>query len=185
MTERARLIKAWLTLILLLGALLLPSHLRADSGTEVEASPNPPRDQFLIPSAPEQASERSLGEALLMWLPNRLFDLYDIFRLDVGAGPAYGAAVRVTRPLQFGYRVVSPASVRIGAFGRNAPYLLETSSEFGAGPAYVESKDRKVCNLEVGAGVDLLLGIYGGICLEEVADFAAGIFFLDLSGDDF
>jgi hypothetical protein len=81
--------------------------------------------------------------------------------------------------------MMMPVSVRGGLFGREVPVLVESSNEFGVGPLYVNSADRKVCTGELGLGLDIfLIGGYGGICVEEVADFVAGIFFLDLRDDD-
>jgi hypothetical protein len=124
--------------------------------------------------------------SVLLWVPNRVLDLVDVVRADVGAGMSLGGVVRLTKYGQVGYRSVSPVSVRVGAFGRKVPLLIENSSEFGAGPAYVASEDRTVCDGELGLGLDLfLVGAYGGICVEELVDFAAGLFFIDLSGDDY
>jgi len=135
-------------------------------------------------SSPESSSA-PWWEQALWWIPNRLADLLDIFRLDIGAGPALGGVVRVTRVGQVGYRMMMPVSIRAGLFGREVPILVEHSNEFGVGPLYVASADRQICAAEVGAGLDLfIVGGYGGICFEEVADFVAGLFFIDLRDDD-
>lgn len=149
----------------------------------------------LVPVSPKEGWDRlepvQKGEAspfwsqLLMWFPNRVLDLIDIFRVDVGVGPSFGAVVRVTKYGQVGFREVMPASLRVGDFGRQMPVLLETSNEFGIGPAYVDSADRKVCDGEIGLGADALVaGAYAGVCVDEFADFVAGIFFIDLKDDD-
>jgi len=136
----------------------------------------------IISSAPHQ--EFSWVDVLL-WLPNRLMDFVDIFRFDIGLGPSHGAVVRLTRYAQAGYRDMSPASVRLGMMGRRVPFMTEKSKEYGVSPYYHPSQQRKVCPGEVGGGVDLLIfGVYGGICLDELADFATGVFFLDLKKDD-
>ena len=149
----------------------------------------------LVPTSPKEGWERlepiQTGEGspvwsqILLWVPNRVLDLIDIFRLDVGVGPSFGAVVRVTKYGQLGYRQMAPASLRIGDFGRQMPVLIESSNEFGVGPAYVDSADRKVCDGEIGLGADVLVaGAYGGVCVDEFADFVAGIFFIDLKDDD-
>lgn len=135
----------------------------------------------------EERSERrnrSVLSDVLLWLPNRILDATDIVRADIGAGIAGGAVVRVTRPLQAGVRFVAPASARIGFMGRRSPVMVESSSEFGIGPAFKGSKDRKVCVAEVGIGVDLLAGAYLGICADAIPDFLAGFAFFDPSDDD-
>lgn len=149
----------------------------------------------LVPTSPKEGWETlepiQKGEGspvwsqILLWLPNRVLDLIDVFRVDVGVGPSFGAVVRVTKYGQIGYRQMAPASLRVGDFGRQLPALIETSNEFGVGPAYVDSADRKVCDGEIGLGADVLVaGAYGGVCVDEFADFLAGLFFIDLKDDD-
>lgn len=122
---------------------------------------------------------------VLLYIPNRILDLIDVFRVDVGVGPSVGAVVRVTEYGEVGMREMLPMSVRVGDFGRRAPYLIETSNEFGVGPLYVDSSDRNVCPAEVGLGADVLVaGAYAGICFDELLDFAAGLIFIDLKDDD-
>ncbi len=132
-----------------------------------------------------QEEDSSVFRAVVFYLPNRVLDLIDIFRVDVGVGPAVGAVVRVTKYGQVGFRSVAPASVRVGLQGRRSPVFVEHSSEFGVGPLYVESHDRTVTPVEVGAGADLLLvGAYAGVSLDEAFDFLAGLLTFDPKGDD-
>lgn len=156
---------------------------RRDS--EVGASPRKPWGDFALNNAEEYDDSPPWWAQVLLWIPNRIMDLIDIFKVDVGVGPSFGAVVRVTKYGQVGYRSVSPLSVRMGLFGRSAPFMLEHSSELGLGPGFIQSHDRTVCKGELGAGADLfVVGAYGGVCIDELIDFVAGIFFLDVSGDD-
>jgi hypothetical protein len=124
-------------------------------------------------------------ESTSFWVANRAIDLIDIFRIDVGVGAAAGGVLRLTREGQIGYRHVGPFSARIGDFGRRAsPILVERDSEIGVGKSFKGSRDRKVCRAEFGLGLDLGIGAYAGLCIEEVGDFFAGIFNSDPSGDD-
>jgi hypothetical protein len=119
------------------------------------------------------------------WLPNRLLDFLDIFRLDLGVGPATGAVVRLSKYAQAGVRDMNPASLRIGLMGRRAPIMLEKSNEIGVGPGFNESSQRQICKAEVGLGLDpIIVGIYAGICLDEALDFGVGLFGYDYLGDD-
>ena len=130
-------------------------------------------------------TEHSLGRSILLYIPNRVLDFIDIFRVDVGVGGATGAVVRVTKWGQAGMRVFTPASLRLGLRGRNSPIFLEHTSEFGVGPLYVASNERQTTPAEVGFGVDLfVVGGYAGVSLDGVADFVLGFFGLDLSDDD-
>ncbi len=152
--------------------------------TEVATSPKSAWGDFTIEEVDE--SESPLWSQILLWFPNRFLDLWDVFRVDLGVGPAVGGVIRLSKPAQLGYRTVAPFSFRVGDFGRRMPFLVETSNEFGIGPAYVNSKDRKVCKGEIGAGLDVfLVSGYAGFCAEELADFVAGIFFLDVMDDDY
>jgi hypothetical protein len=122
---------------------------------------------------------------VLLYIPNRVLDLIDVFRIDVGIGASVGGVVRVTKYAQGGYRQMLPVSLRVGDFGRQFPVVVETSTEIGISPAFKQSADRDVCDAELGLGLDLfLLGGYGGVCLDEVADFVGGIFLVDFKGDD-
>jgi hypothetical protein len=63
--------------------------------------------------------------------------------------------------------------------------MVESSNELGIGPAFIDSSDRKVCPGEIGLGADLAVaGLYAGVCVDEVADFLAGLVFVDLKDDD-
>lgn len=154
-----------------------------------------PGYQDMVPTSPKEAwgdlSAVQINEGtpwwadVLLYIPNRILDLIDVFRVDVGVGASVGAVVRVTEYAQLGYRQMAPVSLRVGDFGRQFPVLVESSNEFGVSPAFKQSADREVCKAEIGLGGDLLIvGAYGGICLDELADFIGGIFFIDFKGDD-
>jgi len=133
----------------------------------------------------KKSSRKPFWMDILLWVPNRVLDFVDIFRVDVGVGPAVGGVVRLTEYGSFGARIIAPASVRFGLFGRQSPLVIENSSEFGIGPAFVSSKKRNTCKGEIGLGLDLLIfGANAGICIDELADFVAGIFFFDIMNDD-
>lgn len=176
-----RKILTWIFVLSILGA-FVSTALAQQDGSEVGVSPKAPWGEFTISEEEEKGTP--VWTQILLWIPNRIMDAWDIFRIDIGAGPAVGGVVRLSEHGQMGYREISPFSVRVGAFGRSAPVKVETANEFGIGPGYVSSKDRKVCPGEVGIGLDLVIGGYVGICADELLDFAAGIFFLDVKDDD-
>jgi len=148
--------------------------------------PTSPKDPWVDLAVDQLTKGGSWGSDVLWYIPNRLLDLIDIFRVDVGVGPSVGGVVRITKYAQFGYREMLPASVRVGDLGRRIPVLIETSNEFGIGPAFVESADRAICPAEIGVGADVILaGAYGGVCLDEIVDFLGGIFFIDFKEDDY
>lgn len=158
------------------------TNLYAADSKSAESSPKQGWGEFEVVKTKKQTTLSKI----LLWAPNRIMDFLDIFRLDVGAGFSTGAVVRISKHMQVGYRDMNPTSLRVGLFGREYPWLLETSNEMGVSPAYISSKDRTVCNSEIGAGADVIVvGAYAGICLEEIFDFIGGIFFFDLKNDDF
>ncbi|RMG41832.1 MAG: hypothetical protein D6719_07710 [Candidatus Dadabacteria bacterium] len=132
----------------------------------------------------ERSTHRPWWNEALMWFPNRIMDALDMFRVDVGVGGAAGAVVRVTRRGQVGLRRMFPGSLRVGYFGRKAPFIIEKYDEIGMGSTFKSSPERDICAGEIGIGADLLIGGYAGICLEEVLDFTAGLFLIDVMQDD-
>lgn len=149
----------------------------------VPTSPKEPWDDLVLSSTDE---ETPWWRDVLLYVPNRILDLIDVFRVDVGVGASVGGVVRVTKYVQGGYRQMAPVSVRIGDFGRTFPVMVESSSEIGISPAFKQSADREVCEAELGLGLDaLIVGGYGGVCLDELADFIGGIFLIDFKDDDY
>ena len=129
-------------------------------------------------------SEQTFLRALLWYIPNRVVDLFDIFRADVGVGPAAGVVIRATRYGQVGGRIIHPTDIRLGLRGREFPYFLERDEEYGFGPNFEQSSQRHVTPFEIGVGVDLGVGAYVGISLDELVDFLGGFIFIDVKNDD-
>jgi hypothetical protein len=150
-------------------------------GSTVTASPKPGWGNFNVV---EKDLSRPWWQQVLLWPVNRFLDVIDVVHVDAGIGFGFGGVLRVTKYGHVGYRSFSPGSIRLGFFGRDFPGMVETSNEFGIGPAYIHSKDREICKAEFGAALDLLVGLNVGICGDEVIDLIAGIFFLDTSDDD-
>lgn len=148
---------------------------------EAHVSPKKPWRDFEVIEEVEPHPLRTT----LLWIPNRLLDLIDVFKVDVGGGPAVGGVVRISKYAQAGYREMSPMSVRVGALGRRAPVLVERANEMGIGPAFASSPDRIICPGEIGVGLDLfIVGGYAGVCVDEAVDFLGGLFLFDVKDDD-
>ncbi len=160
---------------------LLPIRSQAQSKDEVRVSPYEGWEQL----PPFEAEEPSITYQILTWIPNRVLDLLDVFRFDVGAGPAVGASVSITRSFQAGYRDFFPGSVRVGNFGRTYPWMYEDSPEHGLTPWYKQSSDRNLCPYQLSLGVDVLLvGAHLGFCPTGFFDFLGGLVLLDPQFDD-
>lgn len=128
--------------------------------------------------------EQSFLRKVLWYLPNRVIDLIDIFKFDVGLGASAGLVLRVTRYGQMGGRIVNPLSVRIGLRGRELPFFFERESEYGFCSSFTQSESRHITPFELGLGADLGIGIYAGVSFDEIADFLLGFFLLDINHDD-
>jgi len=133
----------------------------------------------------QSKNESSFLRKALLYLPNRVLDIVDIFKLDLGAGVGYGGVIRPTKYLQAGYRELDPGMLRIGLMGRRAPVLIEERKEAGFGRDYGRSSKRKVSPGEFGFGIDVgLVGAYGGLSLDSAADFILGFVGIDFEDDD-
>ena len=144
-------------------------------------SPNSPK----TPSRTGSSSKTSFWRKALLYLPNRILDLIDIFKLDVGAGVGYGAILRPTKYLQAGYRDFNPGMLRVGLMGRRAPLMIEERMEEGLGSDYGRHSRRKVSPGEFGLGIDAgIVGAYGGVSVDSAADFILGIAGVDFEDDD-
>lgn len=136
-------------------------------------------------SSGSSSKDRNIIVSTLLFVPNRILDLLDIIRFDVGVGPAVGAVVRVTPHAQAGARFLMPISLRAGLRGRKMPVFIEHTTEMGAGPLFLSSKDREPSPAEVGIGADLFIaGAYLGISFDSIVDFFGGFAGFDISDDD-
>lgn len=150
-------------------------------------------------SAPEAVKEEakkdeghSLGRKLVFYLPNRILDMLDIFRMRLRVGPGVAAGVRATKVAQA--YVGTYAAVYAGLPGprmRKLPRspvglesyngidvsLLEASTGGGVGPDYSPT--------EFGASTQLaILGFDFGFDPVEMLDLAGGLLLLDPRDDD-
>ena len=164
------------------------------------ASPLTASFETPAPSAQDKAAEpaaeesHGVGHALLLWIPNRVFDLFDIVRLRLRLGPGLSLGARVTEAVDFNFGAY--ASVWAGIHGpRGRPAIpwplgvenlsgielsiIDFTSEEGAhGPHYGPA--------EIGISAHLLLiGADIGVEPWDALDFLAGILLLDPNGDDY
>jgi len=156
----------------------------ASQARAAEPEPTPP-------AAPEPERER--GNPILMYLPNRLFDIFDLVRLRVRAGPGFALSARATEVLDAtmgGY-----TSIFVGLRGpRGEPRIpwpagiekfagVEVSVAGGSDEARF---DPHYGAFEVGAGVHLvLLGVDVGVEPMEALDLVLGFLFIDIAKDDY
>ena len=134
--------------------------------------------------------ERSAGHVVLLYIPNRVFDLLDIVRARLRLGPGFAFDARATEFADF--FLGAYGSVWAGLPGPreapviNWPFGLETRS--GAEVSVVDATAEGGVNygfLEVGLGAQVaIIGFDLGVDVWEVVDFAAGLVTLDPVHDD-
>ena len=127
---------------------------------------------------------------VLLYPFNRIFDILDIFRVNVGFGPGYGINVRATKVLQAG--VENYSTVRMGLGKESGIWIprygiVYTESEpFTAGISLAYTGGRQRGTMEVGTTVHLgYIGAEGAIDLAEIADFFLGFALIDFKEDDY
>lgn len=165
-------------LLLLLGFVALPGYPVAH-GERVETA------------APEIASP-SAGHQVLWYLPNRVLDLLDIFRLRLRAGPGLSAHVRATD-----YANVFIGQHHAAFLGLPGP-RMEPDVRWPAGLEYekglmlmgVDATDdlpheARYAPTECNAGLQILIiGLEAGFDPVELGDFLAGWVMIDVREDD-
>ncbi|HTO55976.1 MAG TPA: hypothetical protein VMR50_21510 [Myxococcota bacterium] len=150
--------------------------------------PNPPH-----PKRAERGSD--VGRIVwttLMYLPNRLFDLTDVVRVQVRAGPGWALSARATRylPLFVGDYTATWVGLP-GPRGRArvpVPFGIESQRGFGIGPAFAAggSQAPSYGAGEIGAGIHFyMIGFDVGFDVAELGDFFAGFACIDPEHDDF
>ena len=120
---------------------------------------------------------------------NRLFDIFDIFRVNIGFGPGYGLNVRATKLFQVGVEHYGTLRIGLGKESGiwNPRYgIIYTESEpFTAGASLFYMGGRQRGAMEVGTTVHLAyVGAEAAIDLAEIADFFLGFALIDFKEDD-
>ncbi|MFA6566788.1 MAG: hypothetical protein WCS96_01115 [Victivallales bacterium] len=157
----------------------------------------------------------SILKTTLLYIPNRLFDVFDIVTVDLGAGAEFGVDVRLTRWMQFGgmygdkyflgkdyarqlgggyssgwnYGLVCLTSERRYVddnFGTTREFLLKRKPLSLAMPGDDFTYAQDIRDFwEVGANAGWLVILGVAIHPVEMADLLAGLVLVDLKGDDY
>ena len=141
----------------------------------------------------EPEPERDLARTILFYLPNRVFDVFDILRLRLRVGPGFGAGVRFTEAIDLylgGY--ASLWAGLPGPRGKTFPSLpFGVESKSGAEISVLDATLKGPIGPEYGpleVGLDFQLLVFGvaiGVAPSEVVDLVVGFAAQDLRGDDF
>ena len=140
-----------------------------------------------------EEEENSTLQEVLLYIPNRIFDLADIFRLRARVGPGFAVGLRATELVNLyagsyatvfvglpGPRLKTTVPVPVGLESHNgvSVSLVDATADGGIGPDYSPS--------EFGLGFQLaIVGIDVSIDPLEMIDFVAGIALIDMQSDDF
>ncbi len=138
-----------------------------------------------------ESSEKSFGHRLLFYVPNRIFDVFDLVRARLRVGPGLAIDARATK---YGDLFAgSYGTLFVGLHGpRTKPRIpwpvgLESRAGIKATSlANVATKGPAYGFGEVGTGFQAaIVGIDVGVDAVEILDLVLGLFFIDLTGDDF
>jgi len=165
-------------LALLLLVLLVPGPAL---GQESQASPS---------ETTTSDGGRGIGHKLLLYLPNRLFDLMDVVRLRARVGPGFGAGARATKPLSVTAGFYSAVWAGLpGPRGKRTislPVGLEALS--GAKVSVIDVAAEGGLHYgrtEFGAGAQVfIIGADVGVDPGELLDLVGGLILIDFRKDD-
>jgi hypothetical protein len=140
-----------------------------------------------------QPAERGMGHVILAYLPNRIFDLFDLARVRVRLGPGVGAGVRATQLIDVNAGLYTAFFAGLRGPRQQVmvpwPFGVETLTGVELGPAEVggnRAEDPGYSPTEIGASIHpVLLGLDLGVDPYEVLDMLCGLFLLDPRADDF
>ena len=161
----------------------------AQDEAEVPAYSQDEAETSSAESVAETKRDRSLLGAILLYLPNRVFDFTDIVRARVRVAPGVAVQARVTQLVSV--NVGSYGGIYGGIFGprgkRRVPWPVgfEAYSGISASVAKVGTEGPYYGPGEVGAGFQaLLIGVDLGVAPGEILDFFTSIVGWDFRKDD-
>jgi hypothetical protein len=135
----------------------------------------------------EEKKGRPILTTVILYLPNRVVDLFDIARAGVEVGPGIGIDLTATEAASVAF--MSRTSVGIGYETlRHLPFKMGGEFYAGVGPIQPgiggENWYRNFWDLRVELHV-LLVGAHVAVNPGEIVDFIVGIFTFDPMHDDF
>jgi putative exosortase-associated protein (TIGR04073 family) len=145
---------------------------------------------FSVAFAQEKAQEVDPGTKVLMYIPDRIADLFDIFNVGLAVGPSFGAEVAITKYAQLGAYASNEAG--IAWTGRGNPWLhkgVYKTAVIGMNRNEIDVENTHYFHrgdYQVRAQVAaVIVHGYAGVDLKEIADFIVGFTTIDISDDDY
>lgn len=129
---------------------------------------------------------RGLGTHVLLYLPNRVLDLFDVARVGVDVGPGLGIELKATEAVQA--MALTTFAIGVGFQGlRHLPFRVGSEAAFGVGPlggtAEIGGWYRSPTEFRVGLHL-LLVGAHASVDPVEIVDFVLGFLLIDIKDDD-
>jgi hypothetical protein len=136
------------------------------------------------PAEPEK--HRGVIGSILMYIPDRVIDLFDMVRFGADVGPGIGLDGQATDALQA--RAIAQTSVGLGFQSfRHSPVQTGVQTALGVGPVGGDAQAggwyRSPTDLRLGAHA-AVVGAHVAIDPVEIADFVLGFVFIDIRDDD-
>jgi hypothetical protein len=129
-------------------------------------------------------------KSIVLYIPNRVFDVLDIIRFRLRVGPGISAGVHATKVASV--FLGTHGTVWAGLHGPRGktvvpwPVGVEHRSGIQIGPIDPSATGCYYDPLEIGLEFQAaLIGPNIGIGLFEIVDFVTGLLFIDLQDDDF
>lgn len=153
-----------------------------------------------------------VDEMLLMYLPNRFLDLFDLFKIDIGIGPGVGVEVYATENAWIGYKNLrawrGALDGRASGFYEEGHYKewhlgdrVSDNAASGRAPLWAIHQMRPFESpldpgvpavapvgrnaWDVGAMIHLFIGVEALVRPFELFDFVVGLWGDDPAGDDY
>ncbi len=144
------------------------------------------------PSPDDEDDDERSGVAGFLWgvvvyLPNRVLDLFDVARAGVNAGPGVGAQLKATDLAQV--TLLGRASVGVGLQSlRHMPVYVSVENAIGVGPLSGDATaglgwHHSPTDVRVELH-PLLVGAHAAVDPIEILDFALGFLTIDIRDDD-
>ncbi len=143
----------------------------------------------LLPFA-SQPAEAGIIKSIVLYLPNRVFDVLDIVRLRLRIGPGLSAGVSATEAADV--FIGSHTSIYAGLRGSRGkpqiPWPCGVENRSGAELSVIDETQSNVYSDPLGCGAQAQVGIIGlnvMFNLYDMLDLLTGFALIDIAKDDF
>lgn len=153
-----------------------------------EAGPAPQDEKKDKKKGDEEESGRGLVHVVLLYIPNRILDLFDVARFGVEVGLGIGIDAEATDALRGAAMFRTSAGAGLQGL-RHLPVKLSSEGyagfgpiDLGADPGLPWYRDFWDVRLDVFVA---LVGAHVAVNPKEIADFVLGFATIDIADDDF